>query len=254
MKNKVKALIIDDEYYARVMIKNLLAKHADKIEIAGEAQNGNEAVKMILEIKPDLIFLDINMPGKNGFEVLEQIDAPPFVIFTTAYEEFALKAFDANAIDYLVKPIETKRFDKAIEKFEKYIGSGKTIDNAKLKEALNEFNNKKKPSSITIKSGDKVFFVKYEDIAYLEAKDKYVYAITSESKKYLTDTSLTEFEETLPDNFLRVQKSFIINKNYVAEMHKYFGNRFIISINDKDKTKITTGITFVNKIREEFHL
>lgn len=254
MKNKIKALIIDDEYYARIMIKNLLVKYEGKIEIASEAQNGIEAVKLIREHEPDLIFLDINMPGLNGFEVLAKIDNPPFVIFTTAYEEFALKAFDANAVDYLVKPIESKRFDKAIEKFEKYSASGKSFDNIKLKEALNGFTNRKSTSSITIKSGDKIFFVKYNDIAYFEAKDKYVYAVTSESKKHLTDTSLTEFEESLPGNFLRVQKSFIVNKDYVAEMHKYFGNRFIISLNDKDKTKITTGITFVNKIREEFHL
>ncbi|MDB5091751.1 MAG: response regulator transcription factor [Mucilaginibacter sp.] len=248
--HKLKAIVIDDEYPARLMIKNLAGNHSDVIDIIGEAKNGSEAIKLIDETHPDLIFLDINMPNINGFELLTKIRHQPFIIFTTAYEQYALKAFEANSIDYLIKPIEEKRFAQSISKLQGFLNSNTQYsDLIHLKNLFSELQPIKKPTAIPIKIGDKFIFIRLEDVAYLEAKEKYVYVVTTQNAEYLSDTRLAEFEETLPKNFIRVQKSFIINKDHISEVHKYFGNRLIIIMNDKNKTRITSGITYIVNIR-----
>lgn len=253
--HKLKAIVVDDEYPARLIIKNLIDNHTDFIELTGEAKNGNEAIKLINETLPDLIFLDINIPGINGFDLLTRIKHQPFIIFTTAYEQYAVKAFETNCIDYLIKPIEEKRFAQSMLKLRRFVKTNAPHpDLIQLKNLFSELQPIKKATVIPIKTGDKFIFIRLEDVAFLEAKDKYVYVITTENAEYLSDTRLTEFEETLPENFIRVQKSFIINKERILEIHKYFGNRLIIIMNDKKKTRITSGITYIVHIRESLGL
>ena len=246
---KIKAIIVDDEYPARAMIKSLAENYTDMIEITGEAKNGKNAVKLINETNADLIFLDINMPDLSGFELLQKIKHEPYIIFTTAYQQYAIKAFETNAIDYLVKPIEETRFAKSIEKLQRFIASKRHSDLSQLKNIFQELQQIKKPTAIPVKTGDKFILVRLSNISFFEAKEKYVFIITTDNKKHLSDTRLSEFEEMLPSNFIRVQKSFIINKDKIYEIHKYFGNRLIITMDDKNKTRITSGITYINSIR-----
>ena len=194
------------------------------------------------------------MPGINGFELLSAINHQPFVIFTTAYEQYAVKAFETNSIDYLLKPIEEKRFDLSIQKLQRFIKANKTNELTQIKNLFSELHQTKKPSAIPIKTGNKFILLRFEEVAYLEAKDKYVYVITSSGKQHLSDTRLNEFEQTLPAIFLRVHKSCIINTAYITEIHKYFGNRLIITLNDNKRTKFTSGITYIEKIRENLGL
>jgi len=253
--HKFKAIVIDDEYPARLMIKNLTCNYADVIDLVGEAKSGNEGIKLINETFPDLVFLDINMPDINGFELLTKIKHQPFIIFTTAYEQYAIKAFETNSIDYLVKPIEEKRFAQSILKLQRFVKNNDPYSYlVQLKKVFLELQQAKTATAIAIKVGDKFIFIRLEEVAYLEAKEKYVYVVTVENREYLSDTRLTEFEETLPGNFIRVQKSFIINKERIFEIHKYFGNRLIITMSDKKKTRIKSGNTYISEIRESLGL
>jgi two-component system LytT family response regulator len=253
--HKIKAVIIDDEYPARLMIKNLAGNFADLIELTGEAKNGTEGIKLINEIFPDLVFLDINMPDMNGFELLTKINHQPFIIFTTAYEQYAIQAFETNSIDYLVKPIEEKRFGQTVLKLQRFvINKDPHLDLERLKQVFLEFQPVKKATAIPIKVGEKFIFIRLEDVAYLEAKEKYVFVVTLDNIEYLSDTRLAEFEEILPVNFIRVQKSFIVNKEHIFEIHKFFGNRLIITMRDKKKTRIKSGSTYIREMRESLGL
>ncbi len=252
---KLKAIIVDDEYPGRVMIKSLAKNHVDVLTIVGEAETGSEAITLIDQVLPDLIFLDINMPAMNGFEMLTKLKRTPYVIFTTAYDEFALKAFETNSIDYLLKPIEESRFAKSIEKVQKIYSHGSRLsDLVSIQRLFSALKQESKPTAAAIKMGDKFKLIPFDDIVYIEAKDKYVFLVTRENKEHLSDTRLAEYEAILPTSFLRVQKSFIINKDKISEIQKYFGNRLIISMNDRNKTRITTGITYINQIRKSLGL
>lgn len=252
--HKIKAIIVDDEYPARVLVRSLAEKYADIIEIISEAKNGKEAVNQINETGADLIFLDINMPDLNGFELLSKIRHQPFIVFTTAYEQYAIKAFETNAIDYLLKPIDEKRFALCIQKLQHFIKARKHSELSHLKNVLQELQQTKKPTAIPVKTGDKFILIRLDNVSYFEAKEKYVFIVTDDNKKHLSDTRLSEFEEMLPSNFIRIQKSFIINKDKIYELHKYFGNRLIIIMADKNKTRITSGITYINSIRSALGL
>ena len=242
-----RALIVDDEPAARRIVRTMLAAHIDVIEITGEAKNGVEAVEMINEQKPDLVFLDIQMPGFTGFEVLQQITHQPNIIFITAYEEYALKAFEMFSVDYLLKPIRQERLDAAIEKLKSF---GKTTGPEVVKKLVQDYEQKK-PTAFPVKLGDRILLFRYEQISHFEADDKYVALFTVDGKKYLTDNTLSSLTQKLPANFLRVQKSYIINKEKIKEIHKHFNGRFVIIMDDKGQSRILSGLTFYEAIKEE---
>jgi len=244
-------LIIDDEQIARERLKRLLAGFDDVFRIVGEARNGEEGLKMIEELKPDLIFLDIQMPGKTGFEILKEINHFPVIIFCTAYEEYALQAFNTVAIDYLVKPVEKERLKLTVEKLErKQVTSSKQID--ELLVLIQQNSKAKTIHSSPHKIGDRVILIKPEKITHFIACEKYVEFFTDDSKKYMTDISLKKLEETLPDNFVRVQRGAIVNIDYIMEFRKYFRGKFVLVLNDLKNTKIETGRSYSNKISELF--
>lgn len=214
---KINCLIIDDEKLAREITKRYLAKH-ENINILGECQNGFEAVKSIAELKPDLIFLDIQMPKINGFELLELIDEPPAIIFSTAFDQYALKAFEVNAIDYLLKPFSQERFDTALEKAISRISYSvnERNDYAALKENYDEeieYLNR-----IVVKKGNDIVIINVEKILYLEAQDDYV-SIVTENGKFLKQKTMKYYEDKLPqDHFIRIHRSNIINLNYMKKI------------------------------------
>ncbi|HUR66181.1 MAG TPA: LytTR family DNA-binding domain-containing protein [Chitinophagaceae bacterium] len=254
MSQLFKAIIIDDEPAARRLMKSLLEEHTSVVEIIGEAGNGVEALEKIESLLPDLIFLDIQMPDLTGFEVIEKLQHKPNIIFTTAYEQYAIKAFETFSIDYLLKPIKEERLAQSIAKLKQFGKAGLTIDVRGLQQMIQQLKAPVKATALTVKSGDRINLLKFENICYLEAQDKYVFIHTSDGQKHLTDQTLTHLEEKLPPEFYRVQKSFIINKEMIKEMHKHFNGRFLFTMDDKNTTKITSGRTYHEAIKAEFGL
>jgi len=239
--SKYRTLIADDEQPARDRLKKLLAEHAGQIELIGEAQNGLECREMIDRLKPDLVFLDIQMPGLNGFEVLQQTNHSPVVIFCTAYDEFALQAFETNSIDYIVKPVKAERIHKSIEKLDSL------KQNSDKQELLRIIGNyisqtpKKEITSIPVKLGDRMLFIRIEDVSYFSAEEKYVTIFTKDGRTYLCDFSLKSLEEKLDKSFLRIHRSLLVNVSRIREISKHFNGCYIVKIDDVNQTKLQSG-------------
>src|SRR6266496_1497252 len=244
MNQLFKAIVIDDEPAARRLMKNLLQEHNDVVEIIAEADNGKDAIEKIERLKPDLIFLDIQMPDLSGFEVIEQLTERPNIIFTTAYEQYAIKAFETFSIDYLLKPIKEERLKQSIEKIKQFGQLNQSIDISSLQQIINQIQSPQKSTALAIKTGDRIILLRYEHIVYLEAQDKYVFAFTAEGQKYITDQSLSAMEEKLPSQFYRIQKSYIINRERIKEMHRHYNGRYLFLMDDKNGSRLTSGRTY----------
>ena len=254
MNQPFKAILIDDEPAARRLMKNLLQDHKSIIEVIDEAGNGREAIEKIEELKPDVVFLDIQMPDLTGFEVIEQLKTKPNIIFTTAYEQYAIKAFETFSIDYLLKPIKEERLQKSLEKLKQFGRIHQALDLLGLQEMIRQFQAPQKATALPIKTGDRINLVRFETISYLQASDKYVFIHTQDAQKHLTDQSLTQLEEKLPSHFYRIQKSYIINKDRIKEMHRHFNGRYLFIMDDKPNTRLTSGRTYHDSIKAEFGL
>jgi two-component system LytT family response regulator len=254
MNQPFKALVIDDEPAARRLMRNLLEEYRDIVEVIGEASTGEEAIRKIEELKPPLIFLDIQMPDLTGFEVIEQLAFKPNIIFTTAYEQYAIKAFESFSIDYLLKPIMEERLKQSLEKLKQFGRLSQPIDIAGLQEMIRQIQTPQKATALPIKTGDRIHLVRFENISYMEASDKYVFIHTVDGQKHLTDQSLVSLEEKLPPSFYRIQKSFIINKDKIREMHRHFNSRYLFIMEDKGMSRLTSGRTYHDAIRQEFGL
>jgi two-component system LytT family response regulator len=214
----MKVIIIDDEPLARSVVKEYLQKFP-QLELVQECNDGLEGVKAIQEYKPDLIFLDIQMPKINGFEMLELLDQPPAVIFTTAFDEYAIRAFEAHAVDYLLKPFSHERFDKAIEKWM----TQKNIPTKKNTQELLETASQSPAQNqrIVVKNGSKIKIIPVQDIFYFEAADDYVKIHTREGY-FLKNKTMNHFEQVLDaQHFVRSHRSFIINIQQITRIDPY---------------------------------
>lgn len=241
-------LIIDDEQLARERLKKLLASFQQTFTIIGEAKNGNEGERLIFELEPDLIFLDIEMPGQTGFELLSKLKRIPIVIFCTAYEEYSLKAFDTNSVDYLVKPIKLERLQKTIDKLSSL---KKNLTSSNFLQAIQEISKSKevkKMTSITIKKGDKILFEKLENVSHFEAEDKYVFVHTEKGKEII-EQSLTKLKDKLPEYFIQIHRGYIINTNFIQDFQKYFNSRYLITLKNTQRTKITSGRSYKESLK-----
>ena len=254
MSQLFKAIVIDDEPAARRLMKNLLEEHADVVKVIDEAGTGREAIRKIEELKPDLIFLDIQMPDLTGFEVLEQLNFKPNIIFTTAYEQYAIKAFENFSIDYLLKPIKEERLKLSIDKLREFGRLNQAINVSGLQDIIKQLQTPPKATALPIRTGDRITLLRYENIVYLEAEDKYVYIHTVDGQKHLTDQSLAVLSEKLPSEFYRIQKSYIINKDKIKEMHRHFNSRYLFTMDDKAGTRLSSGRTYHDAIKAEFGL
>ena len=194
------------------------------------------------------------MPDLTGFEVIEKLIHKPNIIFTTAYEQYAIKAFETFSIDYLLKPIKEERLEQSIGKLKQFGKTGTPIDINGLQQIILQFKTPQKATALPIKTGDRITLLRYENIVYLEAQDKYVFVFTIDGQKHLTDQSLTVLSEKLPQQFYRIQKSYIINKERIKEMHRHFNSRYLFIMDDKSGTRLTSGRTFHDAIRGEFGL
>lgn len=254
MSQVFKAIVVDDEPAARRLMKSLLQEHADVVTVIDEAGTGREAIQKIEEQKPDLVFLDIQMPDLTGFEVLEQLKEKPNIIFTTAYEQYAIKAFETFSIDYLLKPIKEERLQQSIDKLKQFGRLNQELNSVSLQEIIRQLQAPKQTTALPIRTGDRIILLKYENIVYLEAQDKYVFIHTTEGQKHLTDQSLSALSDKLPSQFYRIQKSYIINKEKIKEMHRHFNGRYLFVLDDKESTRLTSGRTYHDAIRTEFGL
>ena len=216
----------------------------------GTADNLPEAVKIIDQLLPRLLFLDIQLPGATGFDVLSQLTHRPAVIFTTAYAEHAIRAFEENALDYLLKPIEPKRLTDAIHRVEAKQDSELVLPQELLTTLAQQLNPASKVVSIPVKVGERFIFVSLDTVTHFQAKDKYVYVHTQDGKEYLTDHTLVSLANKLPANFLQVHRSIIVNRDAIQEVLQYFNNKYILHVGTSTRVKITTGPKYAEKIRE----
>lgn len=248
----LRVLIIDDEILARQRIRTLLFKHQEKVEIIGEASDGIEGKTLIESTKPDLVFLDIQMPRATAFDLIDKIETMPKIIFTTAYEEYALKAFESMAIDYLLKPITQERLDKAINKIGQ-LTIPNSYDDLKTTIQQNE-NETKKTNLLSTAVGDRIVLLPTESIVYLSAEQKYVVAKDRYSKEHLLNKSLQNLSENLSEEFMRIHRSVIINLKYVEEVRKTFGSRLVFVMKDKKKSELRSSKSFYSEILKKLNL
>lgn len=247
-------ILIDDENPARLRLKKLLEAHTKTIKIIGEADFGKDAIERIEAQRPQLLFLDIQLPDMSGFDILKQLTYRPLVIFSTAYEQYALEAFESYSIDYLVKPFDADRFAKAIQKLEKFGDKQATTNFQELEKLFQQLKPKQKSFALPVKIGDRILLIDYEDITHFQSEDKYTRVFTKNGKKYLGDWSLSQLEKELPEQFLRVHRSCIVNKTAILEIRKYFKGKLILILEDLEKTSVTTGSTFSEKVKVELGL
>ena len=224
---KTTCLIVDDEKLARELLREYL-EGFPQIEIIGESAKGNEAVEQINKLKPDILFLDVQMPGMNGFDVLEEIDHEPYVIFTTAYDQYAIKAFEKNAVDYLLKPLDEERFRLAVNRAMKR----KTVEKGSMDELLQSMksNNRSFESHIFVQKSEKLFNLPVEEIVYLEASGDYT-IITTKNDQFVSSSGIGKLEEIMdPDTFIRVHRSTIINVHYLKEIERHFNGGMVVKM------------------------
>ncbi|WP_442846068.1 LytR/AlgR family response regulator transcription factor [Leeuwenhoekiella sp. H156] len=247
MSKPYQSVIIDDEPIARERLTRLLLEFPEVFKVIDTAGNGIEALEKIQKYQPDLIFLDIEMPGLNGFEVLEQLEKIPLVIFCTAYDQYSLQAFETLSLDYLLKPVRKERLEKTISKL-KHVSQN--LSQASIKTLFAEFNKAEKQepiTSLTIREADRIQFIKLEDIIYFESSDKYV-NVHTHAKKHLYDQSLNYLEKQLPSNFVRIQRGLILNKDYILEVHKYFNSRYAFKMKDNKSTQLNSGRSYKEEL------
>lgn len=215
---KIKVVIVDDERSSREELKRALKFYEDFV-LVGEAENADTAKDLIETEMPDLIFLDIQMPEKSGFDLLESLDKAPEVLFTTAYNEYAVQAFEVNALDYLLKPIREERFEKAIEKIRNIIKQKSDLSNAVTKE-----------QKIFIKDGEKRFFIQLDEIYLIESLENYT-RLYFQGKKALQRRSLRQWEELLDETiFFRINRTEIVNIKYILEVNQTSSGRLEIKL------------------------
>jgi two-component system LytT family response regulator len=243
-----RVLIIDDEPLARMVVLEYLQGFKDEIEVLQECNDGFEGLKAIQQYQPDLIFLDVQMPKINGFEMLELVEQPPSVIFTTAFDEYAIKAFETHAVDYLLKPFTKDRFNKAVEKFLSQ-APAKAQPAKKTEELLDTASHSPaQHERIVVKTGTKVKIIPVNDVEYLEADDDYVSVHTPEGS-FLKNKTMSFFEQTLdPSTFVRVHRSYIIKIQNITRIDPYEKDAHIAIL--KSGAKIPVSKTGYVKLKQ----
>jgi two-component system LytT family response regulator len=229
----VRTVIVDDEELARQLLREYL-EEAGGVEIVAECANGFEAVKVITESRPDLVLLDVQMPKLDGFEVMELIDPGIAVVFVTAYDQYAMRAFDAAALDYLLKPFSAERLRKALERARQRLAAPHTqtpvLAPAELSAAARP--PEQRPERIVVKDGAKVHIIPIEKLDYVEAQDDYI-ALRSEKKNYLKQQTISSAEAQLdPKRFVRIHRSYIVNLERIARIEPYTKDSRIAVLND----------------------
>lgn len=234
----IKAVIVEDSRLARNELKELIKEHGS-IELIGEAENVDNGIALIQEKRPDLLFLDINMPEKDGFKLLEELDEAPMVIFTTAFDEYAIKSFEYNALDYLLKPISPSRFASAIDKITQRLQTQDDKPKAKLSDN----------SQIFIKDGEQCWLVKIADITLFEIVGNYTRVYFKDNKPLLYK-SLNQIEEKLPEaSFFRANRQQIINMNHIENVTPWFNSKLKLNLSNDIEVEVSRRQSYSFKER-----
>jgi two-component system LytT family response regulator len=227
----MKAILIDDERLARQELRSLLAPYSE-IQIVGEANNAETAIESIKQLKPDVIFLDIQMPGKNGFDLLEEISGVPEVVFVTAYDEYAIRAFEINALDYLLKPVQANRLAETVKK----ILNKETLDKGEAKEQTQALHD---DDQVFVKDGEKCWFVKLTDIRLFESEGNYV-RVYFDKNRPLILRSLNNLDERLNNRtFFRASRKHIINLKWVESIENWFNGGLMVKLKNGEQVEIS---------------
>ena len=243
---KIKALIVEDEELARSILREYL-KSFPEIEVAGEYADGFSALRAIREQKPDLVFLDVQMPKLTGFEMLEVLDDAPEIIFTTAFDQYAIKAFELNAVDYLLKPFPEERFREAVEKAVKRVGEKGRPVIEKLKNHIDKSTGAL--SRVVVRSGGEIRVIPVEQIIYIEALDDYV-KIYTETGRFIKQKTMKYFDTHLPDDeFIRVHRSYIVKAGQIVKIEPYGKNSWIVVLKGSFRIPVSrSGYTLLREV------
>ncbi|MFN2563633.1 MAG: LytR/AlgR family response regulator transcription factor [Gemmatimonadaceae bacterium] len=246
---KIRTLIADDEPLARERLRALLARHAD-IEIIGECANGSDTIQTITELRPDLVLLDVEMPQVDGFAVLEALDADamPTVVFVSAHDQYAVRAFEAHALDYILKPFDEARVDRALRRVRGQLaraGGARTIDPG-LVSLLEELRDRRRSDRLVVKTGGRVVFLRTEDIDWVEASGNYV-RLHVGGEAHLLRESMKNMERRLdPSTFVRIHRSAIVNVDRIRELEPWFHGEYIVIL--RDGTRLTSSRVFSDRL------
>jgi two-component system LytT family response regulator len=250
----MKAYLVDDEPLALSRLTRLLEEHGG-VDIAGTSTDAAAAVADIQRLRPDVLFLDIEMPGLSGFDLLQRIGAPPPVIFTTAYDRYALDAFKVDSIDYLMKPIEARELARALAKLSRLAGVGDRHDLGDVLERMRAMLAQPRPEYLArlgSRTGDRVEFVDLSEVTYFYAKDKLTFAVTR-MKHHAVDPGIAELEQRLPPRrWLRIHRSTLVNIDAVKELHTWFGGKLLLRL--KDGTELQVARDRAADVRDKLGL
>ncbi|MCP4726573.1 MAG: response regulator transcription factor [bacterium] len=244
---KLRTVLVEDEIHSLERLKSML-KDFSSIDIVGESSDGETAVKLIDELKPDLLFLDIQLPVYNGFEVLEMLTYKPDVIFITSYNQYAIKAFEENAVDYLLKPTSKERLQKSIDR----ISTDRNVDDLKLVKLLKSRIFPEYICRFSVKFGDDIFIIPEDRVLYFKADNKNLF-LGTQDREFLYDSTLKELENNLdPEKFLRANKGCIVAVEKVSGFSKWFLGEYHLKLKDKNKTSVKVGRKYLPVFRNKF--
>jgi two-component system LytT family response regulator len=251
MKQRIRAIIVDDEPLAREGVRLHLEAEPD-VEIIGEAGSGEEAVELIETVRPDLLFLDVQMPGMDGFGVLDAIGPAhmPVTIFTTAYDQFALRAFDAHAIDYVLKPYDAQRFSSAIERARMHLNGRRKVQvDERLDSLLDELRSRNQYlERLVVRSGGRILILRVADIDWVEAASNYV-RLHAGGREYLLRETMTALESKLdPVDFVRIHRSTIVRVDKIRELEPLFQGDYVVILDDS--TRLTSSRGYREKLQD----
>lgn len=234
---KIRTLVIDDEELARELMKKFLEAESE-LEIIGEASDGFEGIKLINTLQPDLVFLDIQMPKLTGLEMLELLTNPPLIVFSTAYDQHAIEAFEKNAIDYLLKPFSRERFSKTVGKVkEKFLARQDSSGEIRVLTGNNGLKDKNH-RRIVIKNGSKIEMIPFEEIHYLESYGDYA-RIHASQGMFLKQKTMKELEDLLGADFLRIHRSFLVNTTCIQKLELYEKNSYLLLLKNGEKLAVS---------------
>lgn len=247
-----KTLIVDDEPLARIRMRKLLEPYTDLVEILGEASSGDDAVEQIRTLHPDLVFLDIQMPDKDGFDVLKAVEdeEDPLVVFTTAYDEYALKAFAEDTVDYLLKPIEEERLAICMDKVRRLgdiISNDKNVEFPKTAPS-DAPSEQRYLQRIQAKIGERTIVIPIENVFRFQSEEKYT-TVYASSGKYIISTPLVDLEKRLdPSQFVRVHRAHLVAIDAISEYQRLVNGHFCVKLHDKDRTVVPVSRNFVGRL------
>jgi two-component system, LytTR family, response regulator len=248
----MRAFLVDDEALALKRLSRMLAA-TGRVEIVGSGTDPVEAVEAVLSTKPDVLFLDIEMPGMTGFEMLARLEPQPVIVFTTAYDRYALQAFGVNSIDYLLKPIEQAQLDRALDKIERMRGGAEPRQ--EIRQLLDRLSavsapQQEYPARIASRIGERVEFVDLSRVTHFFAADKLTYAATS-GKNYVIDLTIQELEQKLdPRKFVRIHRATLVNLDSVYDLHAMFAGRMLVRLKDEKKTELAVSRDRVKALKQ----